>query len=578
MSKNKQADNATANFDFTLTSTDGYSHGTAYNCDIAFRDGGEGDWKRLKNRQTIYTYTQPKVGGITIPNPKKYKATDEVKFTYTGANNRTWNTNLEKDFKYRIKTTNSGGTMTDSIYTNWYEVGGDGNDFDTYEYKLSNGALATMEQRVKPEYDGQVLTHHVKRYNVSANWESSEVTNTFQVFYRPKIGISSNIVSYKKNDSNGIGISQGQIITNDSNLTGIYISWSYDTTPSETGAVQGYRVRIYDYNNNQVGDSLYTQDKYITIPKSNIPRLNNTYIDITPYYKHNETDVEKYWYYNGTIDKIPFVSMVCELDKPQITYPINNSEWINKDFRICFQLPDDGDHDYVTETYEYENIEVKINNQIFKIKTSNGTSTGSVVQDTIYSCLSTALTYQRKVIVWPNKATITTAGSYQLSVRVKKKYGTTSTEHRWSSWSDIVVIYVTEPVYNVNQHDLILATHFNDLLNTIDRIRSTYDIDWTNKQLQAVRNSTIIKAEQYSQSKLLNKLVETKERVNNYGIFDTGRTNIKFDSTNQLPTTFNETRGEYITADKDGTFTSQGQTRNGRNYIKYAYDRCKLLK
>lgn len=549
-----------------VTSGNGFQHGKIYQTNVVFSDGGDRTYSTSK--LTFRTYQEPKINtGVTLGTSQPQNANTANSFTISGTNNRAFNDdNLEKEFQthYRIKR----GSDT---YTGWINL----NNITTW-----NRTASEMRSLISDSYDNQNCTIEFKRYSPSANWYSTNTASTtLKLYYRPRVGITNDSVSYCKNDSKGTGITKNQIITNDSSLTGVYVKWIYDTNDVNAGYTNGYRIQLFDYNNTTAVKTYYTSDKYITIPKEDIPRLNNTYITITPYYIHKTSSGNTNWYFNGTIEKIPFVRMVCELDKPIIDYPINASNWINKDFRVCFSLPADGDHDYVvTETYQYESIEVRINNQIFKIKNANGTSAGSILNNTIFSCLDTAQTYERKVIAWPNKANITTAGSYTISVRVKKKYGTTTAEHRWSPWSDSVTIFVTIPTYSVNPQDLIMATHFNDLLDTVDRIRNTYGVPWINKQLPAVKKSTIIEAKQYSQANLLNKLVETKNVVNTYGDFDTGRKNIKFDSTDQLPTTFDETKGEYITSDKDGTFTSQGQTRTGRNYIKYAYDRCNLLK
>lgn len=118
-----------------------------------------------------------------------------------------------------------------------------------------------------------------------------------------------------------------------------------------------------------------------------------------------------------------------------------------------------------------------------------------------------------------------------------------------------------------------MATHYNDTYDTVDNIRNTYGVSWEDKPLRVVAKSTIIKAEQYSYNTIMKKLVHTKEQVNNYTTFDTGRNNVKFDYTNQLPETFNEHVGEFITALKN-----EGNEYNGRNYIHFLLDRCKLLK
>ena len=84
---------------------------------------------------------------------------------------------------------------------------------------------------------------------------------------------------------------QKRAILNSSSLSQVYVSWTYDTDQAKAGYTQGYRIRLYDKNNSLV-KTYYTSSKYISIPKADIPRMQKTYIDITPYYK-NDTEDER---------------------------------------------------------------------------------------------------------------------------------------------------------------------------------------------------------------------------------------------------------------------------------------------
>ena len=99
----------------------------------------------------------------------------------------------------------------------------------------------------------QDITIQFRRYSPSSDWYSTnQPTKTFKVYYRPQIGISD--ASYRKNNSSGDSVSKNQTLSNDSSLTGIYVSWSYDTTQAKAGYVQGYRIRLY----NNAGDIVKT--------------------------------------------------------------------------------------------------------------------------------------------------------------------------------------------------------------------------------------------------------------------------------------------------------------------------------
>lgn len=550
----KSGNNQTASFSPRTTT---YQHGSNYSVSVYAYDGTT---EKETGKLPFYTYQEPLLSGVSVEKTSPQNANTSNKFTLSGTNNRKW-TSYEDEFQthYRIR-------RQDGTYTSWTNLG------NITQWSRTAEQMRTL---IPKQYDGQTNTIYFRRYNSRASWYSSERSVVMMLYYRPRMAIDFDSVTYHMNSTSGNLINKGQVITNTTTLNSIYINWNYDTTLPEAGYVQGYRVRLYDYAGNQVeGAVYYTTTKYVEIPKDIIPRLNMTYIDITPYFGNNTNNTSNYWYYNGTIEKIQFIRLVTELEKPQITYPIQNSIWINKDFRVCFKLPVDPDKGCETETYHYENIELKVNKIVYRLTMSNGTSSGSVDGSTIFSCLSNNLTYQRPVVIYPNLlGNVPNTDTYTIQVRVKKKYGTTSTEFRWSPWSDTRTFTVYLPTYEVQQYDLIMATHYNDAFDTVDNVRNTYGVSWTDKPLRAVAKSTIIKAEQYSYNTIMKKLVHTKNQVNNYATFDTNRDNIKFDYTNELPETFNEKVGEFITADKN-----EGNEYNGRNYIKFIYDRCKLLK
>lgn len=502
----------------------------------------------------IYTYTEPKLNNSITMTRTEQHANQDNKFTLSGINNRSWSS-YENEFQthYRIK-------RGSADYTGWSNLG-----------NISSWSRTATEMRslVPKANDGQDITIQFRRYNPSANWYSSnQPTKTFKVYYRPRIAISS--ASYRKNSSSGDSISAGQTVSNDSSLTGVYISWSYDTTQATAGYTQGYRIRLYNKDGTVV-KTYYTTSKNYTIPKADIPRMQETKIDITAYYCNDTTDKSNYWYYNAsTITKLNFIKLVSDLEKPVITYPASGSNWINNDFRICFQLPADPDKGGESETYVYENVEVMINNYTIRWTDSAGTTTtGTTVKNqACFSC--NTLTYQRKVVVYPNIISgFPTSTGYTIKVRVKKKYHATQTLTKWSAWSDAVTLNITVPTYSVTAGQKILASHYNNLKAVVDRMRKTYKVSWTVPS-NVTAGTTIILRTQYNYSTLLTKLNEIKTTVNGYGTFD--KTNIRFDKDNKLITSFT-TYQELVTAAENRT-----NEPNGRNYIQITYTELNKLK
>lgn len=540
----------------TFKLPNGFSHGAHYKCRIAFSDG-HGEDKRT-NALDFYTFTEPIINNsVSVITSFPTNANTKNKFILSGQNNATWSSDLEQQITTRYRINRDGNN-----YTAWQDLG------NIIEWERSENQ---MRQLIPKAYDGKNCVVQFERYSPTPKWESTNKPsiNTC-LYYRPRMAVETKNVRLFENDGSGTGITQGSFVKNKSTLTGIYVSWSYNTSLPEAGYLSGYRVRLYNHSN-KIVNTYYRTTPNITIDINDIPRVYDTYLDITPYFNNDSDNPNNYWYYNGDLKKIPFIKLVTELSKPIIDYPVNGSQWINNDFRICFTLPEDLDFKWIEETYEYENIEIKINKQVFSFKSSLGITNNSIINNTIFS--TGTLSHKKSIIVYPNHiSNFIKTGSYSIQIRVKKKYGSTQTLMRWSPWSDTTNIDIVEPVYSVNKYDIILALHYNNALDTVDRVRNTYGVVWLNQPNKAIRYSTVIKAQQYSQQTILRLINETKNVVNTYGDFDTNRNYIKFDKDNILPSTFNEQKGELITADKN-----EGKT-TGRNYIKFIYDRCLLLK
>lgn len=518
--------------------------------------------EHTSDSKDIYTYQKPTINTSLTIDKTTQNANTSNKFTISGTNNRAWS-DYESEFqtRYRIK-------RGSAAYTDWSNLG----NITSWSRTASQ-----MRSLVSKSYDGKDITMQFKRYSPSSEWYSDDTAqNTFKIYYRPRAGVTSTNTSYKRNNSSGGSVSKGQYIKNDSSLTGIYVSWTYDTTSADAGYTQGYRIRLYNAAGTVV-KTYYTSNKNYTIPKADIPRIQLTKIDITPYFKNDSTDSSQYWYYNGTIEKSNFVILSSDLAKPVITYPIANSNWINKDFRVCFQLPTDPDKGSESETYHYEDIEIQINsNYTIRMKDSYGrTTTGTTVASNNgpYSALQANLTYQRKMVLYPNAlGSMPTASNntYNIRVRVKKKYGASSSLTMWSPWSDTRTIKVTGASFAPNVGDKILASHYNNMKSVVDRVRKTYSVTWSNIPGNVTAGSTMIKRTQYPYANLYDRIVATKNQVNNYATFDVAKA--KFDSSNAILTNFTAVV-EIVTAASNET-----NSPNGRDYIRIIYDRCNRLK
>lgn len=541
-----------------LSSVQGFTHGNRYRITLV-SNGGEALSPSSWNPQdglVIYTYQEPKINtGLTRSRATQHANQDNT-FSISGTNGRAWSS-YENPFQthYRIKR-GSGS------YSGWTNLG----DITTW-----SRTAAEMRSLVPKDYDGQTITIDMKRFSPTPSWYSSNTaSNTFTVYYRPRTGISS--ASFRKNNSSGTTVSGNNYVIDDSSLTHVYISWSYDTNSANAGYTQGYRIRLYNSAGNVV-KTYYTTSKSYSIPKADIPRIQQTYIDITPYYANDSTNTSSYWYYNGTISKINFVRIVGNIGTPTITYPINNSEWINNKFRICFTLPEDADYGTQSGTYLYDNIEVMINsNYTIRMTDSTGqTSSGTLVKNT--ACFSTGLsglTYQRKMIVCPGLISgFPNTSSYTIKIRVRKKYGS-GTNNNWSNWSNSITVKKTDISIPNYSGQFVQASHYNYMKTTINRMRNTYNLSWSSAPENATAASTKITYNRYSYNNVLYVLNDIKTRVNSFGTFD--QASVKFDSGNSLPTSFT-VKSEYIT-DKE----TETEPLAGANYLITILNRCNLLK
>lgn len=541
-----------------LSSAQGFTHGNRYRITLV-SNGGEALSPSSWNPQdglVIYTYQEPKINtGLTRSRATQHANQDNT-FSISGTNGRAWSS-YENPFQthYRIKR-GSGS------YSGWTNLG----DITTW-----SRTAAEMRSLVPKDYDGQTITIDMKRFSPTPSWYSSNTaSNTFTVYYRPRTGISS--ASFRKNNSSGTTVSGNNYVIDDSSLTHVYISWSYDTNSANAGYTQGYRIRLYNSVGNVV-KTYYTTSKSYSIPKADIPRIQQTYIDITPYYANDSTNTSSYWYYNGTISKINFVRIVGNIGTPTITYPINNSEWINNKFRVCFTLPEDADYGTQSGTYLYDNIEVMINsNYTIRMTDSTGqTSSGTLVKNT--ACFSTGLsglTYQRKMIVCPGLISgFPNSSSYTIKIRVRKKYGS-GTNNNWSNWSNSITVKKTDISIPNYSGQFVQASHYNYMKTTINRMRNTYNLSWSSAPENATAASTKITYNRYSYNNVLYVLNDIKTRVNSFGTFD--QASVKFDSGNSLPTSFT-VKSEYIT-DKE----TETEPLAGANYLITILNRCNLLK
>ena len=403
-------------------------------------------------------------------------------------------------------------------------------------------------------------------------------TKTLKVYWKPENRIDS--ASYKINNSSGTSVMGDQIVINDSNLTGIYVQWTYSTDVPKAGFVEGYRVRVYKSGASApYYDTLITNmnTKNIIIPKLMIPKGVATQISITPYYTCGltNTDANKENFVYATESRLRFVKLISKLEKPVIKYPVNNTTWINKYIRIALQLPRDADADIQGDNYRYEDIELTIDDTYtihFKQGSSGATTSGTNVVST--DCFSTTtLEHMKKIVIQPSLSAQTAPlsdGVHKFKIRVKKQYNTDASFNGWSDWSDTVTVTFKTYSYTVNEGDKILAAHYNTIHDYVTSIATTYGVTAPPIGIRAVQNETIISQAQYTYSRMFKPIQDVMILIRDYCTYDNDKTALKFNNGNNIVTSF-PTYEEYVTAVK----TKSGWTSanpNGRNYMKHIFD------
>lgn len=203
-------------------------------------------------------------------------------------------------------------------------------------------------------------------------------------------------------------------------------------------------------------------------------------------------------------------------------------------------------------TYKYREIQLQINNQIFSITEDSS----------IFNKALNNLGYQEAIVCCPyNSNQLTISTNYSIKVRVQKNYGT----YQWSSWSDTKNIKITSIQIPSYTNQIILASHYNYMRDTITRMINTYAVSWPNDP-KAASKGIIIDKDRYSYSNVLDRLSAIKTKINNYADFD--NTINRFDNNNQLPTSFTV---------KEEIITDQETESNGANYLITILKRCNLL-
>lgn len=530
-----------------------YSDGQQYKGAIRF-DDGKNTFETGKS--SFYTYRTPKISGFNLTNIN-FSGNGNTQLSWS-TNGRRWSTSNEANFKTYIR---FGSKSWFESSNNNPNTGDTNNALVNQTQNLSKDIIDKQFTTAERSQEKISTTIQMKRKNETSKVEalSSSKSITIQMF--PKYAPSRMTFYNYSSESKGSTISPGSTVYVD-DISKILIEWTYPDNVDK-GVINGYIVRIYsdsDYSNLlqtfTINTSNLTASQAINT-KTHLKRGQLNYVKITAFYnKPNGTGKAE-----GPELKSSFVLPLGRLSTPVIDYPINNTSWHNNKFRILFKLPFDTDYDTysssVQNSYQYRNIEVKINNKVYAFKSgTSNMSSGAIVNANIFS--TSSMSYKKAIVINPSLISgFENITKYSISIRVQKNYY----EPIWSSWSSIVILNnVAIQRINIKQYDIIMNTHYNTMRNYSKRLYDVYPISSLNSNNKSIVRGDIIKYNNYTA--IYQTIKNIQSDVNSYAQFDSNRQNVKF---NQIINTFdnpNQPTQEFITALDNAKPNIQG-----RNYI-----------
>ena len=257
--------------------------------------------------------------------------------------------------------------------------------------------------------------------------------------------------------------------------------------------------------------------------------------------------------------KQQFILPIGKIQKPVIAYPINNTTWHNKNFRVLLQSPIDDDFDTystsVQNNYNYKNVELSINGTIY-----NFTS-----YPNIYSVNS--LRYREKICINPSLINnFIDTNVYKIKIRYQKNYYL----NIWSEWSNEVTLNKSNiNELNLIQNNIILATEYKTMRNYSVRLWNVYPINLLDVNNIDRNKGDIIQQKHFNG--IYNTILGIQSGINNYAVYD--KINCKMNESITKLTSPNNVTDDIITASKDVRPLIQG-----RNYWNILIESMNYLK
>lgn len=544
LSKTSTGSNITGSF--TL-GTDKFSDGQQYKGSIYFFDGNSSNNYFETGQKNIYTYRTPKIDSVSL-SPSSFSGTGNSTL-YWNTNGRRWSTANEANFITTFKF-NKNGTVINSS-NNSPNTGDTTNTSSEQSQTLSSSIINssfTGAQRCEEKITTSVT---VIRTNPTSGKTNSATSGNVTIQFWPKYEISNLWYTDPGNDNTGISSGSTNYIDVLPNIT---VNWSYPTN-ADRGIIDGFIIRIYESDKTtQVGSdykvSASTTSKDFNT-KTQLRRGELNYIKIIPYYNMPDNTVKE-----GPSTIKQFILPIGRIRKPEISFPINNSTWHNKNFRILLTCPIDDDFDIygITEdNYRYKNIQLNITGP----NSFNTTYTYSS-NSTIFS--TTTMSYEKDIAINPSViSTFPNLSYYNIKIRFQKNYY----QNIWSEWSDTIVINNTSiSELSINKEDYIMISHYTYVRDCSIRLWEVYH----NNQKESYDSNNISKSKgdiiyASNYEGIYNTILAIYNKVNDWCSYDSNRTGVKFTQTiSNMSGTLVPKYDELITASKVSNEPA------GRNY------------
>lgn len=509
--------------------------------------------------KTFYTYRQPVVNSLSITPNTTYSPQDKLALS--------WSTNGYRWGSYEVNFVTSGkfnNSSIDNISQNPTGISGLAavthtlTESDIYS-KLTNTQLNS--------YNSFNTDITIKRTNTKAgNW-SAESTKTVTCQIQPVLAPSSVAASGGDSSANRFGttiyIQEVPILT---------LDWGYSKYNGAAGVVDGYKVEVFlddTYNDLYSTFDVELDNGHLTSSWSgtlgidtanDLKRGVKNYFKITPYYKRPNGNI-LYGTQSYTNATTGWVIPIYKLDAPNIEYPINNSVWHNKYWRILMESPIDRDmssYDVSTqENYIYKDIEIEViaDNTTYDLFYSDN------IHNKIFS--TNTLTYQKKIGV--NLSLLSNfinANKYKFRIRYRKNYY----GDVWGIWSDYInVDNVAVTNLSLRAGQQITAQQYMYVHDASMRLYNTYPFSSiiTTYNVEQVAGDQIDTTEYQG---IYDTVKGIQLGINNYCVYDNDRINVSMTNIINEMDSPNNPKQEFITAEENPNNIE------GRNYKNILID------